>query len=276
MNQQTRFLLIGVVALALVAAVALTGGNPAGPEHTLALEMPAFVLERGNAAAPPEVAAMLTNEAGISAYMQTVGPITLNTIRGQYRTIEAETADYIIGSVAIPNHPEHFDVHVYVHRNGWIVAYYMSNEATGKMINVLARTISTTKLETAISIIAGAAGEAVSGLKYYDFRYPNATHILIVAEDHVDGRDFNITMPTEFGYFERSFGVYNNTDGYNREATWHLYINGTAAPRSWRGWYMAYGSIPASQLLPGQSHYVNLHSSGTVAYGALVITYRVP
>jgi hypothetical protein len=275
MQHPYRFWLVGIVAVVVVSVIAFSGRGPAGPEQTLALQAPSFVEVSlvGENAAPPEVAAMLTNEAGISAYIQTASPITLNSVRGEFRTIEAQTADYIIGSVRIPDHPEHFDVHVYIHKDGWIVAYYMNDEATAKMINVLARTISTTKLETAISIIASAAGEAVSGLKYYDFRYPNATHILIVAEDHVDGRDFNITMPTEFGYFERSFGVYN-TSGYTDR--WNLFINGTAAPRSWHSRNMAYGSIPASQLLPGESHYINLHSDGSVAYGALVITYRVP
>jgi hypothetical protein len=37
MKSQYGFLLIGVVAMVVVAAVAFTGGNAAGPEQTLAL-----------------------------------------------------------------------------------------------------------------------------------------------------------------------------------------------------------------------------------------------
>jgi len=275
MKQQYRLWMIGVVAVLLVVAVAFTVGTPTGPEMTLALQAPAFLNSVSGASAevPPEVATLLSSEAGISAYIQTAHSITLNSVRGEYRTIETETADYIIGSVPIPDHPEHFDVHVYVHTDGWILAYYLNNETTSKIVNVKARTISTTKLETAISIIASAAGEAVTGLKFYDFRYPNATHILIVAEDHENGRDFTITLPTDFGYFERSFAMYN-TESWCNDCL-DFYINNVIATRSWAGFNMTYGMIPASQLLPGQPHAIRLTNSYS-PYGALVITYRVP
>jgi hypothetical protein len=268
-KRQTRILIIGVVALALVAAVALTGGNAAGPEKTLALQAPPFIEAAESVAAPAEVAALLSSEAGISAYVQTAGPITLSSVRGVYRTIEAETADYIIGSVAIPDHPEHFDVHVYVHKDGWIMAYYLQSETTSKIVNVMGSTISTTKLETAVSIVGSAAGQAVAGLRYYDFRYPNATHMLIVAEDHLDGRDFTITLPTEFAYYDRSFAVYNS---YNYTDFW---INEVQVPRAYIQFNMSYGQIPASQLLAGIPHNIRLNGS-YYPYGALVIIYRVP
>ena len=271
MKQQYRFLLIGVVALALVAGFTLTGGGQdGGPEGALSLQAPAFVraAEGDGSAASAQVTAQLAAEAGISAYLQTSSPINLSLIEGEFRTIETRTDDYIIGSVPVPDHPEHFDVHVYVHKDGWILAYYMNNEPTAKIVDVRGWTISSTKLETVISIIAGTLGEPMTGLKYYDFRYPNATHILMVAEDHHDGREFYIEMPTEYGYSERSFAVYSSDSrGQN------LYINGSAASRTWVGSNMAYGSIPASQLLPGQTHKVNLHSMGST-YGVLVITYR--
>jgi len=269
-KQQYRLWIIGVVAVLLVAVLILTGRNPANAGQTLALEAPAFVAVTESAGTPPEVAAMLNSEAGISAYMQTSAAIDLNLVRGEFRTIETETADYIIGSVPVPDHPERFDVHVYVHTEGWILAYYMNHEPASKMVDVRAWTINSTKLETVISIIAGALGESVSSLKYYDFRYPNATHILMVAEDHYDGRYFYIEIPTEYGYSERSFAVYNNS---YYSSNWHLYINDTAATRSWYGSDMTYGSISSSQLLPGQSHHISLDSSGD-SYGVLVITYR--
>ncbi len=274
MKQQHRLWIIGIVAVLLVAVVAFTRGNPAGPEKTLALQAPAFLdsVSSTNTAAPPEVAAMLSSEAGISAYIQTADSITLSSVRGEFRTIETETTDYIIGSVAVPDHPEQFDVHVYVHTDGWILAYYINTDPTGKIADVRASTVNGTKLDTILAIVAGAAGYPAINVKYYDFRYPNATHILMVAEDQADGWEFNITMPTDYGYFERSFGVYNN---YYDSGAWVLYINGTAATRSWIGSYMTFGSIPASQLLPGQTHLIALNSNGSVAYGVLVITYRV-
>ncbi len=275
MKQQHRLWIIGIVAVFLVAVVAFTRGNPAGPEKTLALQAPAFLdsVSSTNTAAPPEVAAMLSSEAGISAYIQTADSITLSSVRGEFRTIETETADYIIGSVAVPDHPEQFDVHVYVHTDGWILAYYVNTDPTSKIADVMARTVNGTKLETVLSIVAGAAGYPMIDVKYYDFRYPNATHILMVAEDHENGRDFTIEMPIDFAYFERSWAFYTTTDN---DYYWGFYINGAEATASWGGWRMSYGVIPASQLLPGQPHQIGLNTNTNYSpYGVLVITYRV-
>ncbi len=268
MKQQYRLWIIGVVAILLVAAVAFTGRNSANAEQTLALQAPAFVQASTDESTISDIGTYLSSEAGISAYLQTVNPIDLNQVRGEFRTIETETADYIIGSVAVPDHPEHFDVHVYVHTDGWILAYYLKGEVTAKIVDVRSRTISSTKLETIISIIAGVLGETTTGLKYYDFRYPNATHILMIAEDPDNGRDFTITMPSSYGYSERSWAMINS---YTRV---DFYINGTVATRDWSGWDMGYGTIPASQLLPDQSHTIELTGSSS-PYGVLVITYRV-
>lgn len=270
MKHHRRLLVLGAVALVLVLAVVFIVKSPNGPGETLALQAPAFVQAAAAATSgtPAEVAAMLSNEAGISAYMQTSNPIDLSIVRGEFRTIETETSDYIIGSVAVPDHPEHFDVHVYVHTDGWILAYYLNGDATAKIVDVRSRTIGSTKLETIISMIAGALGETTTGLKYYDFRYPNATHILMVAEDHEDGRDFNITLPSEYGYSERSWAMINS---YSYQ---DMSIDDTTLARDWSGSNMAYGAIPSSQLLPGEPHSVKI-SSRYSPYGVLVITYRV-
>jgi hypothetical protein len=268
MKPQYRLWVIGVVAILLVVAVAFIGRNSANAEQTLALEAPAFVQASADESTTSDIGTYLSSEAGISAYIQTVNPIDLNQVRGEFRTIETETANYIIGSVAVPDHPEHFDVHVYVHTDGWILAYYLKSDVTAKIVDVRSRTISSTKLETIISIIAGALGETTTGLKYYDFRYPNATHILMVAEDPDNGRDFTITMPSSYGYSERSWAMINS---YTRI---DFLIDGTVASRNWSGWDMGYGTIPSAQLLPGVPHTIVIDGRYS-PYGVLVITYRV-
>jgi hypothetical protein len=268
MKRQYRVWVIGVVVLAVIAAVAFTGGNAAEPEHTLALQPPAFVQAASSEASgtPEQIAAMLSDEAGISAYMQTSNPIDLNVVRGEFRTIETETADYIIGSVAVPDHPERFDAHVYVHTDGWILAYYMKEAATAKIVDVKAQTINSTKLETVIAVLAGTLGESVADLKYYDFRYPNATNILMIAEDDDDENYFFIELPSDYGYSERSWAVY---DSYAPR----IYLDGTATSADWYGSDMGYGSISSSELLVGEPHSIQLDGG---YYGVLVITYRVP
>ncbi len=271
MKQYQRFLLIGVVALVLVASIALTGGNQAGPEKTLALQAPAFIeaASQKNSGMPEGIATMLSDEAGISAYIQTSNPIDLSQVEGEFRTIETQTAAYIIGSVPVPDHPEHFDTHVYVHTDGWILAYYMEDEATSKIVDVKAKTINSTKLETVVSTVAGAAGEAVSDLKYYDFRYPNATNILMVAEDYQNGRDFTIELPSDYAYSERSWAVY---DWYGHP---DFYIDDSQMTPDWKqNDEMGYGTIPASLLLVDTPHTIVVGDDGN--YGVLVITYGVP
>jgi len=269
MKQQYRLWIIGVVAILLVAAVAFTGRNSANAEQTLTLQAPAFVQASTDESTISDIGMYLSSEAGISAYIQTVNPIDLNQVRGEFRTIETETADYIIGSVAVPDHPEHFDVHVYVHTDGWILAYYLNDDATSKIVDVRARTITSTKLETIISVIAGALGETTTGLKYYDFRYPNATNILFVAEDYANGNDFTITLPSSYGYSERSWAAY---DTYDYGGV--FWVNGVKATAAWSGSSMYYGALAASQLLPDVTHYITVDSDDN-AYGVLVITYRV-
>ncbi len=53
------------------------------------------------------------------------GHVSLS-VRNRFRTIEAETNDYIIGSVDLQDYPEQFDTHVYIHRDGWFMAYYLA------------------------------------------------------------------------------------------------------------------------------------------------------
>lgn len=270
MKRQYRFLLIGVIAVGLVAGLSFTGGNQGGPERTLSLQAPPFVeaAEGEGPAAAPKVAAQLADEAGISAYMQTSGAIDLSLVEGEFRTIETQTSDYIIGSVPVTDYPEEFDVHVYVHTDGWILAYYMNDEATSKMADVKGDTVSTTKLETVIVIVANAAGEPAAGIQYYDFRFPNATNVLMVGEDDADGAYFTIELPSDYGYYERSWALReDNFSGLS------FLIDDSAAPTDWSGFSMAYGTISSSMLLPGASHDIDV-SSGY--YGALVITYRVP
>ncbi len=264
MKQHHKLFTIGVITILLIGVLAFTNRKPAQAQQTLALQAPSFIQPVTNESPTSDIGAYLTGEAGISAYIHTANPITLSQVRGEFHIIEAETSDYIIGSVTVPYHPDHFDVHVYVHRDGWILAYYLKADPTSKIVDVNARTIFTTKLDTVIAIIAGAAGEAVSNLNYYDFRYPNATNILFVAEDYENGDDFTITLPDSYGYFERSWAVYgNNFSCYFKVDGNSLSPNYYVAP-------FGYGILTASQLLPNVSHLINVRD-----FGVLVITYRV-
>ncbi|GIK58773.1 MAG: hypothetical protein HND44_21390 [Chloroflexi bacterium] len=210
---------------------------------------------------------MLDEEAGISAWYQASGTIDLDLVRGEFRTIELDTGAYILGSVAVPNYQEAYDVHVYVHQDGWILAYYLNDEPSSKIVEVKGNTIDTTNFKNVISIVAGAAGYPVIDVSYYDFRYPNATNMLIVAENSSDGNDFTIEIPSSFAYFERSWAAAGSTAGGH-----YLWFDGTANPNQlYNGFNVSYGTISAAQFVPDIPHNTQVWS-----YGVLVIVYRVP
>lgn len=273
MKTYYRVTLIIILAILIATVYAFSGRLQVKPELNLSLQRPSFVQAATDDSSPgttAEVAAKLSEEAGISAYKQASGPINLDHVRGLYRTIEMETADYIIGSVPVPNYSEHFDVHVYVHTDGWILAYYLKDQVASKMVDVKAETVSTTMLETVVSIIAGAVGQSTSDLKYYDFRYPNATHILLVAEDAVGDIDFTIQLPSEYIYYGYSYNI--GCNGRNDHYC-DLFIDGIEQPYDYFDSYIKYGAVLASTLLVGQTHQIILDD--LTDYGVLVITYRV-
>jgi hypothetical protein len=53
---------------------------------------------------------------------------------------------------------------------------------------------------------------------YYDFRYPNATHLMLIVEWVYNGTDsFEINIPGSFAYYERSWSL-----GTNDRASYQL------------------------------------------------------
>jgi hypothetical protein len=115
-----------------------------------------------------------------------------------------------------------------------------------------------------IAAVAGAAGAPFGDVTYYDFRYPSATHMLMVAEDRAEGYDFTIKLPSTYGYFDRSWGLRNL--GYGS----YFQVNGVSqTPIRWEDY--GYGTLTASQLLPDITHTISVDD-----YGILVVIYRIP
>jgi len=245
-------------------------------DNIFRLQAPPFVSAASAATAPADVdiGTLLDEEAGISAWFQAPDLINLSQVRGQFRTIETETDDYIIGSVPVPDHVEHFDVHVYVHRDGWILAYYLRSDPTSKIVDVKGMTINTTKLKTVVAAVAGAAGAPFADVTYYDFRYPNATNMMLIAEDKNNGNDFTIQLPSSFGYFERGWALYAGCT-WTPPPTFRVDGTNKVGQATWNGGCAYYGVLTASELLPDTTHTVVVDGY-QYGYGVLVITYRVP
>ena len=274
-------LLLGLAVLSLAPqpAAPVSGGN------AIALKAPAFVqvanAQEGTGAQDAPAAAPMgfpQDEAGISAYFKSDSPVNLADVRGVYRVIEVQTEDYIIGSVPVPDYAENQDAHVYVHRDGWFVAYYLSADPVGKVLDWrrYAQNRIATKLEAVLSVVGSAVGVSVTGTQFYDFRFPNANTMMLVADvQNGNGNDsFEINLPGGFIYYHRgwSFGV--GTRCYYSGSS--FYLDGVKLADLDCGWAAKEGTLSTSQLLPDQVHNFELRAGNQDVFGAVVLLYRVP
>lgn len=258
------FLAIVFIVLIVIANASMRPDpSDANAGRTLALQAPVF-LAIANAEEAPT--AFPVDEAGIAAYFNANQPITLANVRDVFRTIEVETPDYIIGSVAVPGYPESEDVHVYIHRTGWLMAYYLAADPVAKIFDwrVYNGSAIGTKIEKILTIVASEAGVPFPGATFYDFRYPNANRLMLIGETYQDGNDFTVWLPGSFVFYERSWGLLN----FGYDSYWRL--NGTTVGNAC-GNCTNQGFLTSAQLLPGTTYTVQVDD-----HGGLALVYRVP
>jgi hypothetical protein len=272
--------MLAIMAVAFVAVGAFNKGKTPNSDVVLKLEAPSFVktaYAEADDASTFDLGALLDQEAGISAYYEAPQTINLAQVRPLFKTIEQETSTYIVGSIAVPNYNvDHYDVHVYVNTNGWILAYYMRGEPVSKIVDLYNYSIENTALRTVVSVVAGTAGVPFSDVTYYHFGFPNATNMLFVYENWEGGNDFSIKMPGTYGYFERAWAL--RSDYCPQSNARYFRVNGTYTTMTRcetafsTGWSRAsYGPISASEMLPETTHVITVSH-----WGVLVVLYRVP
>lgn len=263
-------LLAAVLALTLLAAFGLVATPTPSTDQSgvFTLQAPSFV--RVASAEGDAIASVIGSEAGISAYYQSAVPIEFTAdFRTVFRTIEAETADYIIGSVRVENYVESEDVHVYVSKNGWMLAYYLKTDPVGKIFDwkTYNGAAINTKLEKTLIRVASFAGVPYTAAAFYDFRYPNATHLMLIGETHEDGNNFTVNLPSSFTYYERSWGLLNDGGA----SCWQLDGACVTGSTGVGGGYTAQGYLTAAQMLPDATHTIAVDW-----HGGLALVYRVP
>lgn len=253
---------LGLAVMVAFAFLFVDGDNKASNGATYALVVPSFV---GVANAAPANAAtdIIQNEAGMSAYFQATTPVTISSVRPVFQTIELETSEYILGSVALAGYPEDHAPHVYVHVDGWFLAYYSNTDPVAKIIDWNAYTASgdtiiSTKLENVLAIVAGSAGVGIPGITHYDFRFPNATNMMLIAERAQGGGNdyFTVNIPTSFGVAERSWSHYGTH--------WSHYINLNGVDIGGGAGYY-FGTLSAAQMPPATTHTVVVTNLGGIA-----------
>jgi hypothetical protein len=280
-----RFFLLSLLVLAAIVTL-FSNKQPvqvkAGDTHFV-LKAPAFVgtANASELSSGSSIASVLDEEAGISAYFQTPSPIDLNNVRGLFHTIEIETADYILGSISVPDNWEQYDVHVYIHKSGWVLTYYLRDKPTVRIFDwqTYAGSMNPTRFQAVANEITETLNLSDPTLTYYDFRYPNATNLLLAVEDipAYTSDSFDI-LDTSFAYYERSWMLGGKLGDANYDAYVKYELDGTEIHRITGDYKTAYdtGFLSASQLASGDPHTISIyHHSDTdsLIMGALSIVY---
>ena len=153
------------------------------------------------------------DEAGISAYVHAKSSIDPDDVKPIFATIERETDDYIIGTVARDLHAEEEYPHVYVSTDGWVVAYYPNDRPSSWILpwaDYSGGDISSTTLSKVLGTVCTQIGGTTTGLKYYDFRYEDASKMMLIVESVEDGENFfKVTVPMSFATYAVDWSHYN-------------------------------------------------------------------
>ncbi|NJN97530.1 MAG: hypothetical protein HC875_27340 [Anaerolineales bacterium] len=254
------------------------------PNGLIALQPPSFV---GLAQAQGIPLQSIVNEAGIAAYFSAGNAINLNNVRSLYRTLEADTAQYLLGSISVPGYDEGHDVHVYISSNspGWVLAYYHKTEPTAKIFDWLYYDTNgqiKTKLGQVLERVTGQLGVSPT-VQYYHFNYPNANKLMLIAETRTDhGSDsFQVNLPGNLIHSEQSWSLGGNDVNGTGEYRYDLASQQIGFLKS-RGWIFGSGFFPGSGLATNTNHTITVSAylaSGygpPKAFGGLALVYKGP
>jgi hypothetical protein len=233
----------------------------------------------------------LEQEAGIAIYLDAGQPLNLDVARSKLHILEYNTSTYVIGSIAIPTNPSGElpsteDAHCFVHKEGWIVVYYLNSEPTAKIIDWKwwsggQLTGSINKLQAGLEKMGTALGLTLAnvraGAKYYDFAYPSATKFLLVIKTQTNAgtSSFSIELPGNFTFYDESWSHYVQSTGNPWPSD--LTIDGTSINTMYYAG-TSYGELP-SPLVKDTFHTVSV--SAVYQYsglngGCIILEYKEP
>ncbi len=192
------FLFSIIVSISIILGVVILNSSDDSLDNSFRLVKPSFGQISG--------ANFLEQEAGIAAYVKVNNAIDLKLADGVFRGIDSKTSDYIIGSVALPDYNENEDPHVFIHKDGWLIAYYPKNEPVTKIINW--NDYDNNKLELALAEVNNVLTLVLSEPSYYHFAYPEANAVIVAA----DSDTMRVTIPSSMVVYERSIAYVDQTN----------------------------------------------------------------
>jgi hypothetical protein len=278
-------------ALTLLAKSEKTQTAEVQSEEGMVLQSPAFLKSAHAAGLAQADFEFILDEAGITAYTNLNQELDLTILEARFRTIRQQTDEFILGIITAPGYEklsefdENVDVQVFLHRDGWIVAYLSRWQTAAEIfdwVNYEKQRLTGTLIENVVRQLALDIGVNDFNVGYYDFRYPEATQIMLVAErvdyEQPEG-SFEITIPRELTTYETSWSHAGFDTAYVSATTCKLNDKLLGAAISSRDkWLILTDQIIKSQLLPGTTHrlFVGGTSSTlkTLSYCGLAIVYK--
>lgn len=218
-----RYILKFVVALCVAIAL-LTLTMSAKPEVQpaadqtdggMALQLPAFLKSVYAQDSTQTDFNFLLDEAGVAAYTKLDQELDLENLKTSFKTIGRQTDQFISGIVVAPGYEklpkfgENAEIQVFLHRDGWIVAYltrYQTAAALFDWVNYDEKRLkNSTLLENVVRKLAEDTNVVDINVTYYDFRNPKATNLMLVS-DHIEAintrESFEINIPRELTVYE--------------------------------------------------------------------------
>ena len=122
----------------------------------------------------------LDKEAGFAAWTRVVGSVNLNLARQRFKTLDSDTGEYVVGEVEVNSSGVTSGPHVYLSRDGWLVAYYFRDQPAASAWHTDAIKPPSNFLLLAVRDVAAAAGVSTAAVNYYDFRYPSANKVTAI------------------------------------------------------------------------------------------------
>jgi hypothetical protein len=160
------------------------------------------------------------SEAGLGAYINTGQVVNLEKLKAICSKVEIVGDNYIVGIIPISDWGGNIDVHLYADRDGWLVAYLKKSDPISMVMqwgtsdpdNPTISVIGSNTLMDALKKAGDAAGAKIiaDGVGYYDFEFPNADRMMIIANVQATAGSsvFQIEMPNALMLFEAAYYHY--------------------------------------------------------------------
>ncbi len=227
-------------------------------------------------------AADISTVAGIAAWTDLDG-LSLDQVKPVFLSVDYLALDgsYLVGKIDLPVYEAEYNPLVMVNTDGLVVAYYPRENYAGKLVDVIGKQLNETLLEKAVKLVAVSVGSTTPTINHYDFAHPEATNLLLIAEDKADGSTFTLNLPSSNLYSAKSYAFYQSysasftIDNDTIDQVSFVASNADFTGEGIYGTIFGHFGDPYSIDIPlGVSNTFTVWSDGIHAYGALAILHN--